>query len=87
MIVIKEELLANAAKAVADCLRGAHNTRGVNLKLEVDDARIRREVLALIACRAPADYAIGAMIERTQFVDIQEDGTWVSWPPLRERLA
>lgn len=81
MIVISEELLAGAAKAISACLQEARTTKGVKLQFKIDDGNIRRGLLALIATHETSDYAIGVMVENTQFVHIADDGTWHSWPP------
>lgn len=81
MIVISEELLATAAKAVTACIQEARTTRGVNIKLKFDVGNIRRGVLALIAMHETHDDAIGVIVENAHFVHIADDGTWHSWPP------
>lgn len=87
MIVVSEELLSTAAKAVAACLQGARTTKGINIQFKIDDGDIRRSLLALIATHGPSDYAIGAMVENTQFVHINDDGSWHSWPPHPTKAA
>lgn len=87
MIVISEELLSTAAKAVAACIQDSRTTTGKRIQFKIDDAVIRRGVLMLIAANETSDYSIGVMVDNTQFVHIADDGVWHSWPPRPVKAA
>ena len=82
MIIINEDALIKAADAVSECVMAAKNVSDEHIAFKIDMGMIRRGILCLIAQHhTNCDYAIGVMVERSQFVHQTPEGEWIAYPP------